>query len=85
MQEAIELGEKVLESRQKTLGSEQPDTLSSMSKLAIYYNKLGRRQEAIVLTKKILEASQRTLGSEHPNTLAPMDNIANQYSDLGRR
>jgi tetratricopeptide (TPR) repeat protein len=85
LQEALELKEKVLEARQRTLGSKHPDTLAAMQGLANSYDNLGRWQEAIELFEKVLEASQRTLGSKHPNTLAAMQGLANSYSGLGRR
>ena len=40
--EAMELEEKTLEARQRTLGSEHPNTLRTMSNLAFSYNDLGR-------------------------------------------
>ncbi|MCJ1349722.1 hypothetical protein MMC31_007963, partial [Peltigera leucophlebia] len=84
LQVAMDLGEKVLEARQRTLGSEHPDTLGSMNNLAISYSYLGRTQEAMDLGEKVLKASQRMLGSEHPVTLTSMNNLAASYSDLGR-
>lgn len=83
-QEAMGLTEKVIEARQRTLGSEHPNTLISMNNLANYYRDLGRRQEATELAEKVLEARQRILGSEHPDTLGSMDNLAYSYSKLGR-
>lgn len=50
------LTEKVIEARQRTLGSEHPNTL--ISNLANYYRDLGRRQEATELAEKVLEARQ---------------------------
>lgn len=55
----MELAEKVLESRQKALGSEHPNTFNSTNHLAVYYSDLGRRQEAMKLTEKVLEARRR--------------------------
>ena len=82
---AMELFKKVLEARQRTLGSDHPDTLMAMNNLANSYSDVGRRQEAMELREKALEASQRTLGNEHPDTLRAMNNLANSYSDVGRR
>ena len=82
-QQALELTQKVLKARQRTLGSEHPDTLGSMFKLAAIYSDLGRRQEAMELAKKVEEARQRILGSEHPDTLRSIHILANIYSDLG--
>ena len=82
---ATELFKKVLEARQRTLGSEHPNTLRAMTNLANSYSDIGRRQEAMELSEKVLEASQRTLGSELPDTLWAMNNLAVSYSDVGRR
>ena len=60
--------EKTLEARQRTLGSEHPNTLMAMNNLANSYSHLGRHREAMELMEKTFEASQRTLGSEHPRS-----------------
>ena len=44
--EAEKLGKWVLDERVKVLGDDHPDTLVSMSNLAIAYNSRGRRGEA---------------------------------------
>ena len=80
----MELEEKVLEARKRTLGDEHPDTLISMGNLALSYSDLGRRQEAVELEEKVLEARKRTLGDEHPSTLVSMSNLARNYSDLSQ-
>ena len=85
LHEAMELQETVLEARQRTLGSEHPDTLRTMNSLAISYSDLGRKQEAMELNETVLKAHQRTLGSEHLDTLRTMNNLAADYSDLGRK
>jgi hypothetical protein len=41
-QEALELLEKVVVARRRTLGEEHPDTLRSMHALAIRYSEVGR-------------------------------------------
>ena len=85
LQEAMELGEKVLKARQRTQGSEHPDTLRTMNNLANNYSDLGRKQEAMKLRQTTLEARQWTLGSEHSDTLYTMNSLAISYSDLGRK
>ena len=84
LQEAMELRKKVLEARQRALGSEHPNTLRAMTGLANSYGDLGRRHEAVELREKVLEARQRMLGNEHRDTLGAMTGLANSYSDLGR-
>jgi hypothetical protein len=74
-QDAVELEEKVLEARKRTLGEEHPRTLMSISNLASLYNDLGRPQDTIKLEAKVLEARKRTLGEEHPSILLSICNL----------
>ena len=83
-QEAVDLGKRALEIRERVLGPEHPDTLSSQSNLAIGYRALGRAQEAVELDEKTLEIIERVLGPEHPDTLTSRNGLANGYRDLGR-
>ena len=83
--EALELTEKVVAARKRTLEEEHPDTLRSMHALAIHYSEAGRRQEALELLEKVVAANKRMLGEEHPDTLGSMHNLANRYSQVGRR
>ena len=84
IQEAMELGEKLLEVRQRTLDNEDSRSLKAKKNLAISCNYLGCNQEAIVLDKRVVEASQRTLGYEHPATLRALYTPVAVYHDLGR-
>ncbi|KAN0071003.1 TPR-like protein [Elaphomyces granulatus] len=84
LRDSMELREKILAARQRTLGSECPNTLDAMFHLAFSYCDLGRYQEAMDLLEKTFEASQKTLGSEHPDTLRAMKFLATSYRDLGR-
>ncbi|KAH8814665.1 hypothetical protein DL96DRAFT_1684926 [Flagelloscypha sp. PMI_526] len=82
--EACSLGERDLEAKRRTLGSEHPRTLSSMNNLASTYSDLGRHADALKLKEEVLELRRRILGSEHPDTLMSMSNLARTYSDLAR-
>jgi len=84
LKEAVELHEKVLAARQRTVGMEHPDTLISMNNLANTYRQRGQLKEAAELNKKVLTASQRILGVEHPDTLLSMNNLATTYGDCGQ-
>jgi hypothetical protein len=52
------------------LGSEHPDTLMTLSKLAELYRAQGRYGEAEPLYHKALQLCEKVLGLEHPKTLA---------------
>ncbi|KAJ4288699.1 hypothetical protein N0V88_007230 [Collariella sp. IMI 366227] len=57
--------------RNEVLGSEDPDTLSSMANLAATYRNQGRWKEAELL-------------EEHPDTLTSMANLASTYRNQGQ-
>jgi tetratricopeptide (TPR) repeat protein len=69
---------------QEILGTDDPDTLSSMANLASTYWKQGRWGEAEQLDVRVMETRTRVLGAEHPSTLTSMGNLALTYSNQGR-
>ena len=70
--------------RRRELGEEHPDTLASMSNLAILYMDQGRLEEAEPMMRETLEIMTRVLGEEHPSTLNVMNNLASLYMNQGR-
>lgn len=59
------------------LGSEHPDTITSMSRLASVISKQGRYKEAEELHRRTLELDRKISGPEHPDTLTSMVKLAN--------
>jgi tetratricopeptide (TPR) repeat protein len=82
---AEQLWVQLLKTRKKVLGPEHPDTLTSMSDLALTYLDQGRWEEAEPLQVQELETSKRVLGAEHLDTLMSMGNLASTYRNQGRR
>ncbi|GCB25793.1 kinesin light chain [Aspergillus awamori] len=82
--EAEELGVQVLELYKRVLGPEHPDTLSSMSNLALTYWNRGQWKEAEELQIQVMELDKRVLGPEHPDTLSSLANLASTYRDQGQ-
>lgn len=72
LQESLQLTERVLEARKRTLGEEHPDTFDLMLNLANRYSDMGRLKEALQLTEQVIEAHKRTLAEERPDTLGSM-------------
>ena len=68
--------EAALDLRQRILGEEHPDTLTSMNNLASTLRQKGDLQGARELQEKELEICRRILGEEHPDTLISMGNLA---------
>ena len=77
--EAEPLYRRALEARERVLGPEHPDTLTSVNNLAALYQAQGRYGEAEPLYRRALEASERVLGPEHPDTLTSVNNLALLY------
>jgi serine/threonine protein kinase/tetratricopeptide (TPR) repeat protein len=76
--------ERALELLQAQLGRAHPNTLRSMSNLAVAYQAAGRLQEALPLHEKALKLFQVCVGPEHPDTMRAMNNLAAAYKAAGR-
>jgi tetratricopeptide (TPR) repeat protein len=75
---------QVMKTRQRVLGEEHPDTLTSMANLASTYRNQGRWKEAEELDVQVMETRKRVLGEEHPDTLSSMANLASTFWNQGR-
>ena len=75
---------QVIEIRQKVLGLEHPNTLTSMNNLASTFWNQGQWKEAKELEIQVMEIRKRVLGVEHPNTLTSMNIIASIFWNQGQ-
>ena len=82
-EEAVTLGEKVVNFRQQFLGRDHPDTLGAMSNLSLYYHKAGRTEEALALGKQVLSLRSRVLDQDHPDLWASVLQLAQFHRDSG--
>ena len=82
--EAEKAFSQVTQIRERVLGAEHLDTLTSMNNLASTYADQKRWNEAEELFVRVVETSLRVLGEEHPFTLTSMANLASSYADQGR-
>ena len=81
--QAIDMGERCWEMRKAKLGEDHPHTLTSISKLAGYYDRLGDSGRAAEMEERCWEITKMKLGEDHPHTLATMSNLAGYYGRLG--
>lgn len=65
-------------SREKTLGEDHIDTISTVSVLAYVFRKRGQYQDPLPLIQKACAGFEKTLGSDHPRT----QETAKEYSDF---
>jgi tetratricopeptide (TPR) repeat protein len=71
-----QLHEQTLTVRERVLGAEHPDTLSSRNNLANVLRDLGEYERAAQLHEQTLTVRERVLGAEHPDTLSSRNNLA---------
>ena len=82
--EELESQVQVMETRKRTLGPEHPDTLNSMSNLALDYGCQGWWKEAEKLHMQVMKIRMRVLGEEHSDTLRSMSHLAYTYQNQRR-
>ncbi|RDW85279.1 hypothetical protein BP6252_02869 [Coleophoma cylindrospora] len=70
--------------REKVLGKEHPDTLNSISNLALTYSDQGQYQKAEQLGVEVLKKRKGVLGEEHPDTLTSISNLVSIYTYQGQ-
>ena len=73
--------QQAIQIRQHLLGPENPDTLKSVSKLAIVLDHESHYAEAEKLDRETLDIRRRVLGPENPDTLNSMANLAEVLAD----
>jgi tetratricopeptide (TPR) repeat protein len=76
--------ERALDLYRRTLGEENPKTLSTMSRLGRTAWLQAEYQEAWTLLSRALEVQRRVLGTNNPDTLYSMNNLANVYRAQGK-
>ncbi|KAM0714701.1 hypothetical protein Q7P37_009718 [Cladosporium fusiforme] len=81
--EAVEIGERSWVVAKTMLGADHPDTLTSMSNLAGYYDRLGDSRQAAEMGEECWRTRKAKLGADHPHTLTSMSNLAWYYYRLG--
>jgi tetratricopeptide (TPR) repeat protein len=82
--QGIAQAQSVLADRERVLGADHPDTLTSRNNLAYAYRSAGRLGEAIPLYEQTLADRERVLGADHPDTLTSRNNLAGTYASAGR-
>lgn len=84
--EARTSGQEILDRLRRTLGDDDPDTLTAASDLASYLRKLNKMQDALELDQDTLRRRKQVpvLGENHPDTLASASNLAADLARLNR-
>ena len=75
--------EEAVRDRERILGPDHPDTLTSRNNLASPYESVGDFSRAVPLFEEALSDRVRVLGPDHPKTLASRNNLASAYQSAG--
>jgi serine/threonine protein kinase/tetratricopeptide (TPR) repeat protein len=81
---AMEVLEKARAIRERKLGADHPDTLTTLDHLAVTYKAAGKLPEAIALFEQVRDAEFKRLGGDHISTLNTLNNLALAYRDAGK-
>ena len=82
-QQAFELYERALATREKELGPEHPDVATTLNNLAGLYESKGDYDAALPLYKRALAIREKALGPEHPYVATTLNNLAGLYRAKG--
>ncbi len=82
-EKALELYEKCLTIRLKTLGPEHPDVAASFSTIGNVCYKMAEYEKALELYDKCLTIQLKALGAEHPEVASSYNNIGNSWHRKG--
>jgi tetratricopeptide (TPR) repeat protein len=82
--QAIQVGESLLADRERVLGPDHPDTMTTRNNLANAHRAAGRAADAIPLLERTLADRERVLGPDHPDTMTTRNNLASTYRAAGR-
>jgi serine/threonine protein kinase len=80
----IEVLERARAIRERELGADHPETLITLTNLAVAYRDAGLTVKAIPLLEKVRDAQIKNLGADHRHTLITLDNLGGAYREAGR-
>ena len=83
--EAEPLLKRALAIREQQLGTDHPDTATSLGNLAELYSTQGKYAEAEPLLKRALAIWEQQLGIDHPNTATTRNNYALLLQEMQKR
>jgi tetratricopeptide (TPR) repeat protein len=81
---AQKIAAEALAAREKILGLEDRETLSSVAVLGRVLRTQGKYEEAEMLHRQALEGREKELGERHPDTLISMSNLADVLHAQGK-
>jgi nephrocystin-3 len=81
--EAVPLFRRAIEGRERVLGKDHPDTLTSVNNLAVLLHYKGDYAAAETLYRRAIEGNERVRGKDHRETLTSVNNLAALFYNKG--
>jgi tetratricopeptide (TPR) repeat protein len=81
---AEKMNQQALAGREKALGAEHPDTLTSVNNLALVLQSLGKYELAEEMNRRALAGHKKVLGKAHPDTLTSISNLSLVLQSQGK-
>jgi CHAT domain-containing protein/Tfp pilus assembly protein PilF len=81
--EGIAFARQAVESRERVLGPDHPDTAQGLNNLAVLYEAQGNFAAAEPLKLRVLKITEKALGPNHPHTAISLNNLAELYQVQG--
>ena len=69
--------------RRRTLGDAHPDTLDSITNLALHHTETGNFAAALALSEEVVAATRRTTGTEHEEAAHSIGSLAAVHNLMG--
>ena len=80
---ATQLLQWALAGKEKTLGKEHPDTLTTVHDMASVFDNQGEYDKALKWYQRTLDGEEKTLGKDHPDTLTTVHGMASVFDNQG--
>jgi tetratricopeptide (TPR) repeat protein len=80
---AMECYQRALGGREKTLGKDHPDTLSTVHNMGSVFDNQGEYGKALEWYQRALDGCEKTLGKDHPSTLSTVHNMGVLFAKQG--
>jgi tetratricopeptide (TPR) repeat protein len=84
LNEAEEIFQRALASKEKALGTDDPSTLVTVHNLGMIYRAQGKLNEAEEMYLRALAGNVKALGADHTSTLSTVLNLGLLYQNQGR-
>ena len=82
--EAMQMYQRALQDKERTLGVDHTSTLDTVNALGVLYAKQSKLGDAEKMYQRALQGKEKALGVEHTSTLRTVNDLGNLYRNQGK-